>query len=316
MHEDIFCFTSGQEVCDYYILSKAEPKSGANGRAYLNAELRDATGVIACKQWDYAGTIHEQVGNIIKIKGRVDEYRGALQLIIDQSRTLMKADDPDLTALLPVANIDAQAVMTAIIGQIEAFADEDYKKICLKIFEDERDGIMSVPAAKTVHHAYIHGLLEHIYTMLRAADAVCRLYPIINKSLLMSGVLLHDLGKLREYNLSPTGLVTEYSTQGQLIGHPVLGAAQVMQVSGELGVPEEKSILLSHLLLSHHAEPEYGAAVVPRIPEAFMLHHLDALDAEMFQCAEAMSGVRPGAMTRQVFGLETSLYKQSEIVYN
>lgn len=312
MHEDISTFINGLEVCDYYILSKAEQKNGANGRVYLNAELRDATGTITCKQWDYSGNVHEQVGSVIKIKGRVDEYRGALQLIIDQSRTLQKADNPDLPALLPVADIDAGTVMDGIIRSIEAFEDEDYKNVCLTIYERERDGLLAMPAAKSVHHANIHGLLEHISTMLRAADAVCQLYPIINKSLLKAGVLLHDLGKLEEFTLSPTGLVTEYSPQGQLIGHPVLGAIKVKQVCDELETPQEKAMLLQHLLLSHHALPEYGAAVVPKIPEAFMLHHLDALDAEMYQCAEAMPGVRPGGMTRSIYGLETALYKAGD----
>lgn len=312
MHEDIVNFASGLEVCDYYILSRAEPKNGANGRVYLNAELKDATGTISCKQWDYSGDIHEHVGSVIKIKGRVDEYRNAKQLIIDQSRPLMKADTPDLSALLPVASIDAELAMSDIFKSIEAFSDEDYKRVCLAIYSEKKEDIMTSPAAKSVHHANIHGLLEHTCTMLRAAELICGLYPFLNKSLLLSGVLLHDIGKLKEFNLSPAGLVTEYSPHGHLIGHLVMGAMEVKRVCEELDIPEEKSMLLQHLMLSHHAEPEYGAAVVPRIPEAFMLHHLDAMDAELYQCREAIEAVRPGALTKNVYGLETALYRAAE----
>ena len=146
-----------------------------------------------------------------------------------------------------------------------------------------------MPAAKSVHHGFVGGLLMHTSYMLEMAEFLARLYAaVIDRSLLLAGTLLHDIAKLEEFAVTQLGIVTEYTTKGQLLGHLVLGAQEVSEVCRELNVPEEKSVLLQHLLLSHHGQPEFGAAVVPMCAEAELLSYIDNIDAKMETFMEAL----------------------------
>ena len=149
----------------------------------------------------------------------------------------------------------------------------------------------------------------HTWYMLRTADFLAGLYKdVINRDLLMAGTLLHDFAKAEEFAFSELGLVTEYSTKGQLLGHLVMGAQQVAKAAEELGVPEDKSVLLQHMLLSHHGQPEFGAAVLPQCAESELLSMIDMIDSRMEIYQEAMEETPVGEFSKRIFALEKRIY--------
>jgi len=172
--------------------------------------------------------------------------------------------------------------------------------------------LCTIPAAKSVHHSFVGGLLMHTLNMLRLADFLSNLYAeTVDRSLLLAGTLLHDFSKAEEYNLSALGLVTDYSLKGQLLGHLVMGAREVADVAGELGVSEEKSILLQHMLLSHHGQPEFGAAVLPQCAESELLYLIDSVDSRMEIYQEAMDETPVGTFSKKIFALDKRIYHHS-----
>lgn len=188
--------------------------------------------------------------------------------------------------------------------------DGDYRRLCTAVLERHREAFSVLPAAKSVHHAFLYGLLMHTLNMLRLADYLSGLYAeVIHRDLLLAGALLHDLGKLWEFRLSPLGLVTEYSVPGDLCGHVYMGAREVENVGRELGLPQEKLTLLAHLILSHHGDPEYGAAVQPMCAEAELLSLIDRMDSRMEIYAEALPQAQPGRFTLRVPALDKRIYR-------
>ena len=215
-----------------------------------------------------------------------------------------------MNALVPSAPIDPKQTYTQMVNLIETIQDPEYKQLCVEMLARNRELLSCIPAAKSVHHAFRYGLLMHTYFMMCHADYMSRFYPFVNRDLLMAGTFCHDLAKAKEYMLSPVGLVTDYSVPGYLLGHLYMGAVEIAKVSQEIGISEEKSLLLQHMLLSHHGKPEYGAAVVPKTAEAMLLSMIDDLDAKMELIRESMEGQAPG-MTESVWSLGYKLYNHS-----
>ena len=273
----------GDQIEGFYILRGAQGKVTANGKPYLNASLSDRSGAIDAKCWDYAGPIGgADEGKVLKIRGTVSEYRGMLQLTIERLRLAEDADQYDRARLVPVAPIDIDESFAAVERIVESIDDPDYRVICQEMLKRKGQALRTIPAAKSVHHGFIGGLLMHTCNMLRLAEFLADLYAeTVDRSLLMAGTLLHDFAKAEEFGFSALGLVTDYSVKGQLLGHLVMGAREVADVALALGVPEEKSVLLQHMLLSHHGQPEFGAAVLPQCAESELLYLIDSVDSRM-----------------------------------
>lgn len=302
---------AGDDLEGFYILKSAAAKISSNNKPFLAAVLADSTGEIDAKVWGYAGPIGQNdEGRILKIRGSVSEYRGALQISVEKLRLAESGDPYDLADLVPVAPIDVESSWQELETFVESIEDDDYRRLCRKLVRAHKDALMDIPAAKSVHHSFLGGLLMHTLNMLRTADFLARLYAdTLDRSLLLCGVCLHDLGKEQEFLFSDLGLVTDYSVQGELIGHLVMGAREAADAARELGVPEEKSVLLQHLLLSHHGEPEFGAAVRPMVAEAELLSLIDKLDSRMEIYRENLSSVDPGGFTQRIFALEKKIYR-------
>ena len=264
------------------------------------------------KIWDYSGPIGahpEDTGRVVKIRGSVSEYRGALQISVHRIRMAEAADDYDTSLLVPTAPIDTDAALADVQRLVASITDADYRSVAETMLTRHLDAFRRIPAGKSVHHSFLSGLLMHTYNMLRTADFLAGLYPeVIDRSLLLTGTLLHDFGKEREFAFSDLGIVTEYSTAGQLLGHLVMGAQEVADAARELGIPEEKSMLLQHLLLSHHGEPEFGAAVRPMCAEAELLSYIDLIDSRMEIYAETLPAVPAGSFSARIFALEKKIY--------
>lgn len=307
----IMDMTLGDDVEGFYILKAAYPKTTANGKPFLSATLSDKTGAIEIKVWDYTGPIASaDEGKVVKIRGNVGEYRGTPQITVDRIRLADENDQYDVSALVPVAPIDVDATMDELKALIASIKDEDYRKVCQIFLEQHYDAWKNTPAAKSVHHGFLSGLLMHTTTMLKIADFLAGLYgDIIDRSLLLAGTFLHDFGKQQEFTLSQLGLVTDYSVKGQLLGHLVMGAQEVAKLAAVIGTPEDKAVLLQHMILSHHGEPEFGAAVKPICAESELLSQIDMIDSRMEIYREALQDMQVGEVSNRIFALDKRVYK-------
>ena len=302
----------GDKVEGFYILKEAYQKISSNGKPFLSAVIADKTGTMDVKVWDYAGPVgtQEDVGKIIKIRGDVSEFKGNPQLSLSNIRMALPEDNCDTVRLVAAAPIDKDETVRKVRALVDSMEDPDYRQVARTMLERHLEAFASIPAAKSVHHSFLSGLLIHTANMMAMADFLSGQYAsVIDRSLLLTGTLLHDFAKEIEFRFSDLGIVTDYSVKGQLLGHLVMGAQEVAQVCAELGTPEEKSLLLQHMILSHHGEPEYGAAVKPMFAEAELLSYIDMVDSRMEIYAELLPSVAEGSFSSRVFALDKRIYR-------
>lgn len=301
----------GDRVEGFYILKEGAIKTSNSGKPFLSATVTDKSGSLDLKAWDYSGPVGTptDAGKVVKIRADVTEYRGSIQLTASNIRMATQEDSYDVSALVPVAPIDRDETLEKVRGLIASMEDRDYRVLAETMLERHLETFHSIPAAKSVHHSFLSGLLMHTANMLCLADFLAGQYSqIIDRSLLLTGTLLHDFAKEKEFTFSQLGVVTDYSRKGQLLGHLVMGAQEIAQVAAELGTPEEKSLLLQHMILSHHGEPEFGAAVKPMFAEADLLSQIDMLDSRMEIYAETLPGVPAGTFSSRIFALDKRIY--------
>ena len=304
----------GDKVEGFYLLKEAYQKVSSNGKPFLSAVIADKTGTIDVKVWDYSGPVGapEDIGRIIKVRGDVSEFKGSPQLSLSNVRMALPEDSCDTSRLVAVAPIDQDQTLAEVRGLIASLEDPDYRLVAQTMLDRHLEAFRSIPAAKSVHHSFLSGLLMHTGNMLKLADFLAGLYPqIIDRNLLLTGTLLHDFAKESEFRFSDLGIVTDYSLKGQLLGHLVMGAQEVAAVCRELGTPEEKSLLLQHMILSHHGEPEFGAAVRPGFAEAELLSYIDLVDSRMEIYAEALPSVPEGTFSGRIFALDKRIYRHT-----
>ncbi len=307
----IAAMVSGDEVEGFYILKSANPKVSANGKPFLTGALSDRSGTMELKVWDYSGPLGTpDEGKVVKVRGTVGEYRGTLQFTAGRIRLAEDNDPVDVTALVPTAPIDRDSAMDELERWVASIEDEDYRAVAAAMLGRHGEKLYAIPAAKSVHHAFLGGLLMHTANMMKIADFLAAMYPeTIDRSLLLTGTLLHDMAKEQEFVFSQLGLAVDYSIEGQLLGHLVMGAQETAEVAASLDVPEDKSMLLRHLILSHHGEPEFGAAVRPLCAEAELLSLIDSVDSRMEIYRETYDTMDVGTFSPRIFALEKKIYR-------
>lgn len=309
---------TNQEFISYFIVKTVAVKVGSNKKAYLDLLLADCTGEISAKKWDIAdeelpGLEKIKEGSVIKVKALVTEWNGMKQLRVSRIRQTSAEDNIDLKDYIKAAPEDAGYMYDFIYKKASEFRDEDLKGICLKELETNREKLMYYPAAKKNHHAELAGLLYHVKRMLMMAERACEVYTNLNRELVMAGVILHDMEKINEIDSNELGISTGYSFEGRMLGHLVQGVRTIDRLADEMGMPREKAVMLEHMIISHHYEPEFGSPKKPLFPEAEMLHYLDMIDAKMFDMQEALEKTEPGHFSERVWTLDNRmLYKVSE----
>lgn len=302
---------------DYYLVKTSDIRDGNQGKRHLYLTLADATGEIQAVKWslspDEASTfVRIKPGMIISVAGKCKEFRGNRQLILDEIRGQAKPENIDREDFFKSAPEDSADMYNFIVGRINNFQDEELKKVCLSFYEENKGRLMYYPAAMSNHHAEYGGLLYHVKRMMMMGEKACEVYTYLNKDLLLAGVAIHDIEKLNELESDENGVVPEYSLEGKMLGHLVMGVAVIKERCKELGVSEEKALLLEHMAISHHYEPEFGSPRKPLFPEAEMLHYLDMVDAKMFDMEDALVNVEPGEFSDKVFTLDNrKLYKKT-----
>ena len=297
---------SGQNISGFYLLKQASLRTTAAGKPYLAGILTDRTGSVELKVWDYSGPInHEDEGKIACLVGRVSEFKGALQVTADRIRLAQENDNFDLSLLVPTAPLDVQQTLSELEAMLSSMTDSGYQAVCREMLRRNQKAFTTIPAAKSVHHGFVHGLLMHTVTMMKTALWLAELYgDFLDHDLLLAGTFLHDFAKIREFRVSQTGLVTDYTTEGQLLGHLVMGAQDVCEACKACGVSEERSMLLQHMILSHHGEPEFGAAVLPQCAEAELLSYIDLIDSRMEIYREVLDKTEVGQFSDRIFALD------------
>lgn len=292
-------------MCDgYVILKKCEEKKTKNGADYLDAVIADKNGEMSAKLWDYTPNGLFEPDMVVKIRGTVEQYNGKDQFRIFQIRPASATDNYNLSDLVPASDIGGEMLFDMIKSRVNSFENNDLKRIVSKIIDDRREALVIYPAALKLHHAMVGGLMYHTMSIVRMAEELCKIYPNINKDLLLSGIIVHDVAKTWELETSKTGLAKAYSTEGQLIGHLVKGAMYVDETAKELGIDSEVVTLLEHMVLSHHGIPDYGAAVRPMFLEAEILSTLDSLDATIYEINSATDKVEPHTFTDRQWALD------------
>ena len=309
---------TNQEFVSYFIVKTVAVKVGSNKKAYLDLLLADKTGEISAKKWDIAdeelpGLQKIKEGSVIKVKALVTEWNGMKQLRVSRIRQTSAEDNIVMMDYIKAAPEDAEEMYGYIRGKAEAFCDIDLRNICLKLLDDNREKLMDYPAAQKNHHAEMAGLLYHVKRMLMMAERACEVYTNLNRELVMAGVILHDMEKINEIESNELGISTGYSFEGKMLGHLIQGVKTIDRLASQFGVSKEKAVMLEHMILSHHYEPEFGSPKKPLFPEAEMLHYLDMIDAKMFDMQEAVEKTEPGHFSDRVWTLDNrTIYRVTE----
>ena len=300
---------TNEEITTYFMVKAIALKTGSNRKTYLDLLLGDSSGEISGKKWDIAdeevaGLERIKEGNIIKVRAQVTEWNGMKQLKISRIRLTGAEDELDLTDFVKAAPEDPEEMYGYILGKAESFQDSQLKSICVRVLEEHKDKLMYYPAAAKNHHAEMAGLLWHIKRMLMLGEKACEVYTNLDRDLLLAGVILHDTEKMTEILSNELGISPGYSFEGKMLGHLVLGVRELDRICVEMGIDNEKKVMLEHMMISHHYEPEFGSPKKPLFPEAEMLHYLDMIDAKMFDMEEALSKTQPGEFSDRVWTLD------------
>ncbi|MEG2603385.1 MAG: HD domain-containing protein [Clostridia bacterium] len=305
-----------QRICDlqkdqrfegFLLVRTSDQRTGGNGSKYLDLNLADQTGEINAKVWD--GTISPPIpGSVVKVRGGTLEYNGRLQLRVEKLRGQEPTDEVDLATLAPCAPEASESMLAELESTVDAFESEPLRLITRELLRRFADKLSYYPAAQRIHHAERGGLLHHTTGMLRTAKAMTALYPWLHADLLYAGVILHDLCKTEEMDSDTMGVVRDYTEEGLLLGHLVLGVTRIQEAANSLGISGEPVTLLQHMMLSHHGEAEYGSPRKPMFPEAEVLHWIDLLDARMNEMQTAIDKLKPGVFSEKIWSLDRRLY--------
>jgi 3'-5' exoribonuclease len=254
---------------------------------YLAVVLADKTGEIQARAWDNAERLAEsfQPGDVILVRGRVEEYQGNPQIIIERLR---KCNDDEIEPedYIAASTRDPAELLGRIRETIRAIREPHLQRLLDSFFSDDQFVAMftRAPAAKRLHHSYLGGLLEHVAEVVQVCATVCDVHPQLNRDLLLSAALLHDIGKLTELQYDTD---IDFTDEGRLVGHVVIGDRMVQDAIDAVdGFPRHLAILLRHIILSHHGQREWGAPIVPMTPEAAALHYADIMDAKIRQFSD------------------------------
>ena len=293
----------------FLLIRSADKRKDSKGSDYVDMNLSDRTGEINCKIWNWNPEDEvPEAGQPIKVRGTIQEYNGRLQLRVEKWRLCTENDAVDMNALVSCAPRKPEDMLQQISGTIESFRNEDLKKLTLGMLKIAGDRLKWFPAAQRMHHAERSGLLHHTTDMLRLAESLLEVYPWLNRDLLLAGVIIHDLGKIDEMKSDQTGNVTDYTMDGQLLGHLVRGITNLNKAAEEAGVTGECVVLLEHMLLSHHGESEYGSPKPPMFAEAEALHWIDIMDARMNTMKSVTDKTPAGAFSEKIFCLDRRVY--------
>ena len=291
-----------------FIVGSVSKGAMASSGSYLSIELRDASGSISAKKWD-ASLDDDKLyisGNVLTISGETVVYKDSLQIKIMTAK-LVELDDIEVERFIKAPPVAKEVLIERFNKYVASIQNEDCQKIIHYMIDKFKDKIFSYPAAVSIHHEYSSGLLMHSVTMADIAASLCPIYDA-DYDLLITGCLLHDLGKIIELE-GP--VVYRYSLEGKLLGHISIMCSEIRNAASELNIVGETPLLLEHMILSHHGQQEFGSPIMPLTKEALLLSLIDNLDSKMVVVNKALNDVEPGGFSNKVFALDNrAFYKK------
>ena len=309
----------GEAVDEIYLLADKQLRANRNADLYLLANLRDRTAVVSGLMWNVTEEMvsHVSAGDFVRVRGKAQIFQGSLQMILTHIDRA-SADGLDPADFHPSSGKDVGQLQNRLKEILLGLDDQPLRTLmeCFLVDEELMQSFAQAPAGMKTHHAYHGGLLEHVVNIMETALRIADLYPAVNLDLLLCGIFLHDIGKVRELSYEGSFL---YTDEGQLLGHMHIGNELLNEKIGEFTrqtteeFPVDWALRLKHMIISHHGQYEHGSAKLPMTPEAIALHHLDNLDAKINEFARIIDD-DPNAdahWTPFIHRLDRKLYKGS-----
>ena len=301
----------GDTVDHFFLIRRATQGVTAQGKDYMTLHLQDKSGEIEAKLWTVSKEEIPllQPERIIHVKGDIINYRGRKQMKVNQFRLATDQDGMRTQDFIDGAPMSPEEIKDAMQEYIFEIENAPLQRVTRYLLNKYEDRYFVYPAASSHHHNFVSGLSYHVLTMLKIARSLCDIYPELNRSLLYSGIILHDMGKVRELS-GP--VATSYTLEGNLLGHISIASDDVADAARELNVDGEEILLLRHLILAHHGKLEYGSPKLPQVKEAEILNYIDNIDARMNMFDKAFKKVNKGQFTERIFGLENRQFYKPE----
>lgn len=289
-------------MASYAMIKELREKKDKNGNGYLDLiVIGSDKNEYPAKIWRFENNGQFEANEVVEIEYTMDNYMGKPQLTIS---SIKKAPDDMIKQFVPSSEHDGVAVFSMLLDKVNNFNNRELKAIVNKIMLDNREALEVYPAAFRLHHAIVGGLMLHTASIVEMAEKICTIYPNVNRELLLSGAILHDVAKTFEMETGKSGLCSGYTMGGELIGHLVKGAMYIEETAKSLGINSDMVTLLEHMVLSHHGVPEFGSPVRPMFLEAEILSTLDELDAKIFEINNATDKVGVGEFTERQWALD------------
>jgi len=266
----------------YFVIANKQIKSKKDGAPYLAFTFADRSGQIDAKMWDNVGDAIDSVDqdDYVKVRGMLNKYNGRFQFTVHKIRRCQESE-VDVSDFLPKTTKNIDDLWSQLNDFVESVENEHVRALLFSFMGDDEVArcFKLAPAAKTLHHAFIGGLLEHVVSLMTLCDLAVRNYPMVNRDLVIAGAFLHDIGKIHELGYARS---FSYTARGQLLGHIIIELEMLHEKLAQLpSFPPEWKTLLEHLIISHHGQLDFGSPKVPMCPEALLLHYCDDLDSKM-----------------------------------
>ncbi len=292
------------------LVKTCERGVASNGSAYLSLTMTDISGSISGKKWSIEDGDMDIIipGQVVRVEGNIFKYKGSPQLKIEAVYPMEKGsyDINDFYLSCPIGDEELYKEVDEILAQIQ---DEDLKTLASTVIKENQEKYMTYPAAVSVHHAYRAGIVFHSLSIAKDALLICSRYPNLNQDYLLAGALLHDVGKIKEMS----GVIaSNYTLEGNLLGHISIGAEMVMETGERIKTPKDKLTIITHMILSHHGQPDFGSPVLPQTPEAYVLHVLDDLDSKMNILDIALKDLKVGEFSTRIPFLEGKAFLKTK----
>ncbi len=301
----------GEHVSGQYLVSTSNKCVNNLGANYLNMEFRDSSGSINAKKWELSSEDESLFAqsNVVYIEGEVLKYKEALQIKVLSGKAV-PADEVDVAKFIKQPPVPKAELVKRFNDYVESIKNEDCRKILDYLIKRLSPKLFDYPAAVSVHHDYASGLLMHTVSMADIASFLADYYGDIDRDILITGVLLHDMGKTIEFE-GP--VIYKYSLEGKLLGHITIMTSEIRRAAEGLKINSEVPLLLEHMVLSHHGYNEFGSPVLPQTREALLLSLIDNLDSKMTIVQKALEGVEPGEFSNKLFPLDNrAIYKPKQ----
>lgn len=303
----------GDSVEAYFLIHRAVQGVTGAGKPYLTLYLKDQSGDIESKVW----TVSEEdlktlvAESIVKVRGDVIDYRGRTQMKVNRIRLANEEDGVKLESFLESAPVSTDDMSDELMKFVVDITNANLQRIVRLLLKKYHQEFLTYPAASSNHHNFVSGLIYHVVTMLKQAEALCDIYPSLNRSLLYAGIIVHDMGKVKELS-GP--VATTYTVEGNLLGHISIMSDEINEIAREHHIEGEEILLLRHMVLAHHGKYEYGSPKLPMVKEAEILHFIDNIDARMQMFDKHLRKIEPGTFTERIFPLENrQFYKPTTL---